>query len=81
MALGDKYRTIKSTSGANKYGIEPGETFASLSKKKERASVTGGGINFYNTTPVMASRSTLKTRKSSDDYVPVLGKALRSKKE
>lgn len=82
MALGDKFRTIKSTSsGANRYGIEPGETFASLSKKKERASVVGGGINFYNTTPAMASRSTLKTRKSSDDYVPVLGKALRSKKE
>lgn len=84
MALGDRYRTDKreTSSGLNKYGIKPGETFASYSskKKKERASIGGGTINFYNTTPSVASRGYAK-RRDEDEYIPVLGKALRTKKE
>lgn len=79
MALGDAFRVIKSNS------VSKPKTYADISREKKRkgtTSYTGSyvpGMNFMNTPTTVACRGTFS--KPGDDYVPVLTKALKTKKE
>lgn len=79
MALGDAFRVIKSGS------VSKPKTYADISREKKRkgtTSYTGSfvpGMNFMNTPTTVACRGTFS--KPGDDYVPVLTKALKTKKE